>query len=76
MRVVGSPVNPRPESVSGPKSSNRNVARDRDNEEALRALGWRVLVIRECDIRNRAAVEECLLDYLRWSDDEAGQSVT
>ena len=55
---------------------NRNVARDRDNEEALRALGWRVLVIWECEIRNRAALEECLLDYLRWSDDEAGQSVT
>ena len=55
---------------------NRNVARDRDNEEALRALGWRVLVIWECEIRNLAALEECLLDYLRWSHDEAGQSVT
>ena len=29
-----------------------NVARDRRQEAALRALGWRVLVIWECEVRN------------------------
>ena len=41
----------------------RNVARDRDREEALRALGWRVLVIWECETRNRPALEGRLLDH-------------
>lgn len=54
----------------------RNVARDRDNEEALRALGWRVLVIWECEMRNLTALEERLLDHLRGSGDEARRSVT
>ena len=38
-----------------------NVARDRRNEEALRELGWRVLVIWECITRN----EEVVREYLR-----------
>ena len=55
---------------------HRNVARDRDNEKALRALGWRVLVIWECEMRNLTALEERLLAHLRGSGDEARRSVT
>ena len=43
----------------------RNVARDQRNEAALRALGWRVLVIWECETRNPMEVEELLLNSLR-----------
>lgn len=43
---------------------DRNVARDRDNIDALYALGWRVLVIWECETRKRSALEARLLDYL------------
>ena len=39
---------------------SRNVARDRSNEEALRALGWRVIVIWECEARNGKQVEQRL----------------
>ena len=37
-----------------------NVARDRRNEEALRDLGWRVLVIWECDTRDYEAISRRL----------------
>ena len=43
----------------------RNVARDQRNEAALRALGWRVFVIWECETRNPMEVEELLLNSLR-----------
>lgn len=31
-----------------------NVARDRRNEEALRSMGWRLLVVWECEVRRDA----------------------
>ena len=34
----------------------RNMARDRRDRRALRRLGWRVLVVRECAIRGPALV--------------------
>ena len=34
----------------------RNADRDRRNEDALRALGWRVLVIWECEVTEKEAV--------------------
>lgn len=37
-----------------------NVARDARQEAALRALGWRVLVIWQCETRDEAAVERKL----------------
>lgn len=43
---------------------SQNVARDHRNEEALHRLGWRVLVIWECQTRDQTTVAECLLDYL------------
>ena len=42
-----------------------NVARDARNEMALRNLGWRVLVIWECETKDRAVVRARLLAHLR-----------
>ena len=42
-----------------------NVARDRRNAEALHELGWRVMVIWECETRDREAVAERIVGFLR-----------
>ena len=42
-----------------------NVVRDRDNETALRALGWRVLVIWECETKDGRALAAHIASYLR-----------
>ena len=47
---------------------SQNVARDQRNEAALRTLGWRVLVIWECETRNRTGVAERLLNHLLAAD--------
>lgn len=38
----------------------RNQERDRDTARALRRLGWRVVVVWECELRNRAKLERKL----------------
>lgn len=38
----------------------RNQARDAANAEALRALGWRVLTLWECELKDAAALERRL----------------
>ncbi len=38
----------------------RNVARDERNREALQVLGWRVVVIWECEVGNAATVRRRL----------------
>ena len=45
-----------------------NVARDRRTEDALRSLGWRVLVIWECETRDDAVVARRLEHFLRTAD--------
>lgn len=50
----------------------KNVAHDRRSEEALRNLGWRVLVIWECETQNEIALNRRLVDYLR----EDGQALS
>ncbi len=42
----------------------RNVARDARHQEALAALGWRALVVWECELRDREALEKKLRDFL------------
>lgn len=42
----------------------RNRARDRAATTALRAQGWRVLIVWECALRNRRAVEQRLSRFL------------
>ena len=46
------------------KKFRENVARDARTESALRDLGWRVLVIWECETRDHAAVRAQLLANL------------
>lgn len=42
-----------------------NVVRDRRNETALDELGWRVMVIWECEARDPEAVAERIVGFLR-----------
>ena len=42
-----------------------NVARDKRNIAALRGLGWRVLVIWECQVGNAALVQDKLAVFAR-----------
>lgn len=44
---------------------SRNVARDRRNEEKLRVLGWQVLVIWECEVKDEKVVEWRLESAIR-----------
>ena len=46
------------------KKFEENVARDERNEAALRNLGWRVLVIWECETRDHDLVRARLLAHL------------
>ena len=46
------------------KKFEENVARDARNEIALRDLGWRVLVIWECETRDQGLVRARLLAHL------------
>ena len=46
------------------KKFEENVARDARNEVALHDLGWRVVVIWECQTRDQGAVRARLLDHL------------
>ncbi|MHA0328839.1 very short patch repair endonuclease [Sphingomonas melonis] len=43
----------------------RNVVRDRENEQALTALGWRVLTVWECETRNPEDLVEKLRNFFR-----------
>ena len=43
----------------------QNIARDRGNEQALRNLGWRVLVIWECETRDEENIEQRLAEFIR-----------
>lgn len=44
---------------------SQNVARDRRTEDALRSLGWQVLVIWECETRDHRMVAHRLSRFLR-----------
>jgi len=43
----------------------RTVARDAENVAALEALGWRVLVLWECELRNEGALKAEIGSFLR-----------
>jgi DNA mismatch endonuclease, patch repair protein len=47
----------------GPKIA-RNADRDKGSEIALRALGWDVLVVWQCETRDLAGLRERLVDFL------------
>lgn len=44
---------------------SENTARDKRNMLALKRLGWKVLVVWECELRNEKALIEKLKRYLR-----------
>ena len=44
------------------------MVRDRRNEEALHDLGWQVIVIWECETRDREAVAKRIEGFLRGED--------
>ena len=54
------------------KKFKQNVARDSRNQTALRDLGWRVLVIWECETRNIKIVEDRLREWLCIGDVSTG----
>lgn len=45
------------------KKIDRNVARDEENLRFLKALGWRVLVLWECQISNRKKLTQRIITY-------------
>ncbi|MFZ2161979.1 MAG: very short patch repair endonuclease [Sideroxyarcus sp.] len=45
---------------------NRNRERDAENLAALKALGWRVLVVWECETKNLRNVSSKLTKFLRY----------
>ena len=50
------------------KKFKQNVARDSRNQSLLRELGWRILVIWECETRDVKTVEDKLHEYLCTGD--------
>ena len=42
----------------------RNVARDRENLAALEAMGWQALTVWECELKDRAVLENRLRAFL------------
>jgi DNA mismatch endonuclease (patch repair protein) len=49
-----------------------NVRRDERKESELKGMGWRVLIIWECQIRNASAMAEQLLGFLGSPSDARG----
>jgi DNA mismatch endonuclease (patch repair protein) len=48
----------------------RNAARDRRNIRRLRAAGWRVAVVWECQIKNKTRLARRLFRFLEGGNDE------
>jgi len=43
---------------------DRNVANDRKNQRSLKKLGWKVIVIWECELKDIEAARLCLKNSL------------
>jgi len=57
-------VKPKQNAEFWEKKRNASVTRDKKNELALMALGWRVLVIWECELRDMPRLEMRLTAFL------------
>ena len=47
-----------------PPKLQRNVERDASNQKSLYKLGWRVLVVWECETKKKARLEARLIEFL------------
>ncbi|MCD7984881.1 MAG: very short patch repair endonuclease [Desulfovibrio sp.] len=45
----------------------RNVARDARNQVELEKMGWRVVIVWECELKDKTTLEKRLNDYLKSS---------
>ncbi len=45
----------------------RNVARDARNQAELEKMGWRVVIVWECELKDKTTLEKRLDDYLKGS---------
>ncbi|MEZ4709795.1 MAG: very short patch repair endonuclease [Caldilineaceae bacterium] len=43
---------------------NRNKERDKNNQEKLRKLGWDVLILWECQLKDIPELKQSVIDYL------------
>lgn len=50
-----------------------NVTRDKKRRAELEALGWRVLVVWECEIKDAEALKDKLRAFLEGTDDQTDQ---
>ena len=46
---------------------SRNVARDARNQAELEKMGWRVVIVWECELKDKTTLEKRLDDYLKSS---------
>ena len=53
---------------------NGNVVRDERNETLLRALGWRVMTIWECETKDHESVATRIVSYLRGSGHDRAEA--
>lgn len=65
-RHEGCPMTTTPRTNAGfwAEKFQRNVERDRRVEEQLRAVGWKVLVVWQCELADKGALEERLRMFL------------
>ena len=54
----GKTTTPTSNTVFWNKKFKQNIARDKKNESALNALGWRVVVVWECQLHNSETLEQ------------------
>jgi len=47
------------------KKLSGNIERDQRNQKALRELGWKVLVVWQCEIKDSTGLEQLLADFLK-----------
>lgn len=57
------------------KKFKENVARDKKNQLSLRAKGWRVLIIWECETKDRYLIIQRLIKEIKMSDNKKGGPV-
>jgi DNA mismatch endonuclease (patch repair protein) len=58
-------VTPRTNAAFWRAKREGNVARDRRTLQALRDLGWDVLIVWECETKDAARLEARLIDYMK-----------